>query len=266
MKDLLVNFCKFFHQDGANLVPADSQYYSKMGLPTADRSLMQGAQLLAADEDEEMELEMAYKGKRDDHDETIHGEHRWPPNLEIGGNCTRPVSMDRTGRVDLQHDPYCLRRHFTTRWGVLKDQGVRGAPRGGSTVEWDDGDCTLVTAGEHAGLWVDLNLARHLRKAYTVQTGLVDLISTHLLSYRIMVNFAAPPCTEEDGYKCGWSYHFWNQDDPTCSLVIREHKAWPEAHFRGSEQASMEALQLLEWLAGNNCPHSYDYTPCGRQA
>lgn len=47
-------------------------------------------------------------------------------------------------------------------------------------------------------------------------------------------------------------------------LEIFDYKGWPEAHFRGRYNASTEALQLFDWLTGENCPHSYDYTPYGR--
>ncbi|KAH7028427.1 hypothetical protein B0J12DRAFT_789803 [Macrophomina phaseolina] len=264
IKDLILGFCKFLYKGGANLVPADIQHYSKTGLPDADRALMRGTRLSAAgenedeDEDEDEDMEMRSKCERNDGDKTIHGQPRWPPNVEIRGNCWRPVRMDDAGRVDLQHDPYCLRNHFTTRWGVLKDQNVSGAQHGGYTVEWDDSQWTLVAEGEHAGLWVDLSQPSYLRKT------LIDLISSQLLLYRITANFGAPPYTENDVYKCAWSFTLWNCDDPTCSLEIRDYKGRPQAHFRGGKQASTEALQLFEWLTGENCPHSYDYTPCGR--
>ncbi|KAI0398715.1 hypothetical protein F4802DRAFT_592359 [Xylaria palmicola] len=175
--------------------------------------------------------------------------------------------MDADGRVDLQHDAYCLRKHFTTRWGVLKDQSIMGAPRRlGDVVEWNDWQWTLKVEGEQCGLWVDLSQPNHLRRVPTKRTALIDFISSPLLVYRIITNFAAPPCTDVDRYGCAWSYIFWNQEDPTCWLQIYEHKAWPVAYFCGGKKASNEALQLLEWLSGENCSHSYDYTPCGRHA
>lgn len=272
MKDFLLGFGKFFHEGGANLAPADSQYYSNTGLPAADRALMRGAQLCVADENKEMEMNedededitTACKYESDDDDEMIHGKPRRPSNIDAGGICRRPVRMDDAGRVDLQHDPYCLRKHFTTQWGVLTDKSVAWKP--GATVEWTDWEWTLKTEGEGAGLWVDLNQTSHVRRANVKGTRLIDLISTPLLLYRIIANFAAPPCTEEDGYKCAWSFTLWKRDDRTCRLEICDHKGSPQANFRGKERASTEALQLLEWLTGNNCPHPYDYTPCGRHA
>jgi hypothetical protein len=100
-----------------------------------------------------------------------------------------------------------------------------------------------------------------------VSTGGNDLAQVYeLLLYRITSNFAAPPCTQNDAYKCAWSFTLLNSDDPTCRLEISDHKGRPEAHFRGGEKASTEALQLFDWLTGTNCPHPYDYTLCGRHA
>ena len=251
IKDLLLGFGKFFHEGGADLVPADLQYFSRTGLPKADRALLKGAPLCIPDDTEDVDEDAETKSnhKRKDGNKTIHGQPRWPPNTEISGNCSRRVRMDDAGRVDLQHDPYCLRTHFTTLWAVLKDQKVTGPPQRGCAVEWDD--WRLSFEAEHTD---------------TPYPRLIDLISSPLLLYRITASFAAPPCTEDDVYKCAWSFTLWNRDDPTCSLEIYEHKGWPQAYFRGGGQASTEALQLLEWLAGENCPHSYDYTPAGRHA
>ncbi len=67
--------------------------------------------------------------------------------------------MDSAGCVDLQHDPYCLRIHFTTRWGVLEDRKL-GVPQGGSIIDWDDRQWSLAAEGEHASLWADLKQAQ----------------------------------------------------------------------------------------------------------
>lgn len=96
--------------------------------------------------------------------------------------------------------------------------------------------------------------------------SLVDLISSQLLLYRMTVTFAAPPSTVTDLYKSDWTFVLWNCEDPICCLEISDNKGWPTASFTGREKANAEALQLLDWLIGNNCVHSYDYTLCGRHA
>lgn len=91
MKNLVLGFCKFFYEDGVNLVPADTQYYSKTGIPDADRAILRGARFYKADksedEDEDKDMGIISKRERDDNDKTIYGEPRWPPNMEISGNC-----------------------------------------------------------------------------------------------------------------------------------------------------------------------------------
>ncbi len=126
-----------------------------------------------------------------------------------------------------------------------------------------------MTGDGHAGLWVDTSKPSYMSNVlYDQQTSLVDLISTHLLLCRITVSFSAPPFTVNDGYTCILSFTLRHREDPACclALTVREHKGWPTASFQGSKKASSEALQLLECLAGTNCAHTYDYTPCGWHA
>jgi hypothetical protein len=103
--------------------------------------------------------------------------------------------MDDAGRVDLQHDPYCLRKHFTTRWGIPKGAEAFGAPQEGYTLDWDDSEWFLKAEGKHAGLQVDSSQLSTLRYENDRRMALKDLITSHLLLYRITVNFAAPPST-----------------------------------------------------------------------
>ncbi|KAI7785382.1 hypothetical protein LA080_007218 [Diaporthe eres] len=184
----------------------------------------------------------------------MHGQSCWP-YPSISGNCSRPVTVDMDGCVDLQHDPYCLLKHFTTQWAVPMDQH---RPVRGGTQFWSDWDWCFEAEGKHPGLRVDLS--KFPRRGDTLFS---DLISSQLLLYRIVTTFGAPPNTEEDGYKCAWSFTLLNKEDPTCALEIHDHKGWPQATFSGGERASTEALQLLDWLIGENCPHMYNYTLFG---
>ncbi|KAK6197702.1 hypothetical protein LQW54_010664 [Pestalotiopsis sp. IQ-011] len=261
MKSLLLGFCRFLYVGGRNLTPADLHSYSTIGMPATDRAVLRGTRLRQADED----MAPCGESKPEYGPTMIHGKARWPPNLEVGGNCSCSIQMNADGRVDLEHDPYCLRKHFTTRWGVLKDQSETKwrSPQRGASVEWNDTNIMVKSEGKESGLWVDLKQESHMGCAHTGDTALIDLISSPFLLHRIVANFGAPPFTESDPYKCSWSFSFWNQQDRTCYLEISEHKGWPQAYFRGGRTASNEALQLLEWLGGDNCPLSYDYTPCG---
>ncbi|KAI0193476.1 hypothetical protein F4808DRAFT_442248 [Astrocystis sublimbata] len=264
MKHLILGSCKLIHEHGANLVPADMEYYSKTGMPDADRALLRGAKLSMAEESihGEKGTDTTSEPERDNNGRIIHGKPRWPPNVAI---CRRPLEVDENGRVDLQHDPYCLRDHFTTRWGVLKEH-VSRAPQGGGIIEWSDYNLSIEAEGEDAGLGVNTDVPFRSREAYEKRVSLVDLISSPLLLYRVTANFAAPPQTHNAAYKQAWSFTLWNVEDPKCYLVIEESKGVPQAYFCGGKKASAEACQLLEWLTGTNCPHPYDYTPCGRYA
>ncbi|KAI9148223.1 hypothetical protein HJFPF1_12050 [Paramyrothecium foliicola] len=273
MKQLLRNFGRFFCQGGANLAPVDMEYYSKVGLPDTERSLMRGAQLSTGsqieiehgDGDKVDDTGRPTKHKSEGEDGTMHGHSCWPRPPPTTASGSRPVLMDDSGRVDLRHDAHDLRKHFTSRWAVM-DQPCY-VPRTRAAIWWDDNDFYLKVNGEHAGLCVDKYSRWEPRPEGETKVCLVDLISSPLLLYRIVASFAAPPCTDNDHYKVCWSFVLWNVEDPTCSLEIREHKGWPVAKFCGGEKkASVEAVQLIEWLTSDNCPHSYDYTPCGRHA
>ncbi|KAI4599607.1 hypothetical protein KJ359_001744 [Pestalotiopsis sp. 9143b] len=264
VKSLLLGFCRFLYVGGRNLAPADLHGYSRIGMPATDRAVLQGTRLHETDGD----TAPRGKNKPEYAPKVIHGKARWPPNLNVLGNCSCSIEMDTDHRVDLEHDPYCLRKHFTTQWGVLMDQSETKwcAPKAGATVRWDDTHMIVKTESKESGLWVDLKQASHLRCEYASNTALIHLISSPWLLHRIVANFGAPPFTENDHYKCSWSFSFWNQKDPTCYVEICDHKGWPQAFFCGGELASNEALQLLKWLSGDNCPLSYDYTPCGIHA
>jgi hypothetical protein len=69
MTELLLGFCKFFHEDGANLTPADTQHYSHIGLPATDRALMRGAKLSMADENEKEDQDEDYDDQDEDCDD-----------------------------------------------------------------------------------------------------------------------------------------------------------------------------------------------------
>ncbi|KAI1262865.1 hypothetical protein F5Y18DRAFT_438678 [Xylariaceae sp. FL1019] len=194
----------------------------------------------------------------------IHGRSCWPANHDTEGICEQPVCMDDAGRVDLKHDPYCLRIHFTTRWAVVKDSETGGSPQGGAVVTWSDRDMFLETEGENVNLraW---NRSYHGVKPSLTKIYLWDLISAPLLLYRILANFRASPDMQY-AEKTQFSYTFWHREDPTCRLEINDYKGWAQMEFFGSEKSSNEALQLVEWLTGTNCPIDYDYVLAGAHA
>lgn len=56
-------------------------YYSKTGLPDADRALMRVARLSTVDENEDEDMEITSEYEPNNGDEIIHGQSRWPPNV-----------------------------------------------------------------------------------------------------------------------------------------------------------------------------------------
>jgi hypothetical protein len=165
VQSLLLGYCRFLYKGGRNLAPADLHDYSTIGLPITDRAVLRGAQLRAADDDT-----VPYGKSKPVHAPTmIHGKPRWPPNLEITGQCSCLIGIGADGRVDLEHDPYCLRKHFTTRWGVLKNQSdTWRAPQGGAKVEWSDRHIIIQKEGNEARLWVDVKQESYMRCTFTI--------------------------------------------------------------------------------------------------
>ncbi|KAH8743498.1 hypothetical protein F5883DRAFT_41576 [Diaporthe sp. PMI_573] len=151
------------------------------GFPLADHALAGEAKLLEGDKEEP---ELVTDDDESDIDEdprdqikTMHGQPCWSPP-PTSGICSRPVTVDLDGYVDLQHDAYCLFKHFTTQWGVPMDQDWRPAHE--KRHRWSDWDWRFEAEGKYPGLRVDLH--KFPRTGYT---PLIDLISSQLLLYRI---------------------------------------------------------------------------------
>ncbi len=156
LKILLLDYCRFLYSGGSNPRPADLYDYRRTGrLPATDRAVLRGAPLCVADEDDD---KLPSKAKPKYSKTKIHGQLRWEPCLDISGACYCSIEMDANGRVDLEHDAYCLRKHFSTRWAVPCDPDTaHSTPKPGATVSWGDGDMVLQTEGKESdGLWVDI--------------------------------------------------------------------------------------------------------------
>ena len=84
-----------------------------------------------------------------------------------------------------------------------------------------------------------------------------DSISSQLLYYRLTAVFGMMPHSVSDEYKCCWTTDLFCEGGKG-RLCLNEHKGAAEVHFYGTEDGSIEALQLLNFLVGNKVPHSYD--------
>jgi hypothetical protein len=95
-------------------------------------------------------------------------------------------------------------------------------------------------------------------------SGSTHCISSALLLYRLMAVFHDPPFMPRDPYKQCWKISLEAKDNKRSRLNLFDWKGAAMVSYRGSEENSKDALQLVDWLIGNNVPHSYDYTLCGR--
>jgi hypothetical protein len=68
-----------------------------------------------------------------------------------------------------------------------------------------------------------------------------------------------------DGYKSCWGVRLQHVEYES-DLHIYDYKGSASFQFKGSDEASNEALKLLSWLESNNVPLAYDGTLGGTVA
>ncbi|KPI39805.1 uncharacterized protein AB675_3426 [Cyphellophora attinorum] len=108
-------------------------------------------------------------------------------------------------------------------------------------------------------------------------------ISSQLLLYRLCATFGPLPtqCEGSDWYKSCWEIYLvykkeidagvstaGNDDQavPASELRLCDIKASAYASFYGSEEAAEKALDLINYLVGPKCAHTYDGCVAGCQA
>ena len=84
-------------------------------------------------------------------------------------------------------------------------------------------------------------------------------ISSQLLLYRIVVMFdmISP---ESEGY-ADWYKSWWDMlahADGESRLSFFDYKGWGSLYFKGTEEGSRDAMELLDFLTEREIPHSYD--------
>jgi len=89
------------------------------------------------------------------------------------------------------------------------------------------------------------------------QRYLWDRISSQLLFYRLAATFGMPPPVETDGYKVCWEINLQHYDGSS-TLEFYDYKGAAKARFFGSDDASEDALKLINFLVGMECLHTYD--------
>jgi hypothetical protein len=87
---------------------------------------------------------------------------------------------------------------------------------------------------------------------------LYDKISTQLLYYRVATTFGMPPAHPTDAYKVCWKAILQHKDG-TSRLYLNDWKGNAHSSFSGTKEAREDALELLNFLTGLNCPHPFGH-------
>ena len=115
---------------------------------------------------------------------------------------------------------------------------------------------------------------RKLGKEFVAPRDFWQLISSQLLLYRLAATFGPPPSDvmeqRLDGYKCCWDTLLVLKEEAQTPIVnhltLGEHKGSAKFAFFGTKEGSEKALELVNYLVGKECAHSYDNVLAGRQA
>ncbi|MCJ1309052.1 hypothetical protein MMC25_002707 [Agyrium rufum] len=161
-------------------------------------------------------------------------------------------------RVDSQNG-HNLISEFPKAWSYASESDAddRSFDRSDDHVHW--GAFDLMYKLPDSDLRV-VSRAEQTQAGYTFhdENGLFyNRISSQLLQYRVTVVFGMIPQDESDGYKCQWLAELIYKDGKS-RLRLDEHKGSANVHFTGTAEASTEAVRFLNFLTGNNIPHTYD--------
>ena len=140
-------------------------------------------------------------------------------------------------------------------------------------VSMGDGEAVnFVPYDEQRARWKDENGEEQRPRR------LHELISTQLLLYRLVVTFGPPPVEQRlDGYQCGWEVHLVlkEEEEPAgvpdkeaskSYITFCDYKGSAHCDFVGTNDAEERVLELINYLIGENCAHSYDRVLAGRRA
>lgn len=189
--------------------------------------------------------------------------------------------------INIRADAYAVKRNFLSLWrngNPLTDKDLknhiekkkleRKEPRFATCtrwVNWDDDDLYMTENTP--------NLQRSHRAGFLPPNGrrfrAHRRISSQLLVYRLTAIFGMPPSSEMDyvvAHKSIWRCTlFWLDDvqnenltrDYISQVYFEDNKGLWTVTFDGIEVASESAVQLIDWLCGDNVPHPYDYVVAG---
>ena len=177
--------------------------------------------------------------------------------------------------VERDPEPYTLQTYHREKWSYTKETYFDFSP-----VRINGGRDKSILVWESMHLYWDLPLGDlKLNKRPFEHEGapdywpgqgksFTDRISSQLMLYRIIVMFGMiPPEIEgyEDRYKSCWECMLVHADGQS-RLSLYDYKGWASLKFKGSEAASKDAMDLLNFLCGRGVPHSYDGVLAGLPA
>lgn len=160
---------------------------------------------------------------------------------------------------------YEEKRVFTGLWyyrDIGDDNEQERAVRISSPIPKGGWDCSDLVSespdGELAIFVLRDPLTQHSKKPPgRRQRYLWNQISSQLLFYRLAATFGMPPLVETDGYKSCWDISLQYCDDSS-TLEFYDYKGSASVRFFGSDNASEDALKLVNFLVGMECSHTYD--------
>jgi hypothetical protein len=162
------------------------------------------------------------------------------------------------------------KRVFTELWyykDIDDDNEQQRAMRMSSPIPrmgWDSSALVSESPDEELGIFVlgDPSTQYSRKPPGRRQSYLRDRISSQLLFYRLAVTFGMPPPVETDGYKVCWEINLQHHDESS-TLEFYDYKGSAEVRFFGSNDASDDALKLVNFLVGMECLHTYDWIVAG---
>lgn len=86
------------------------------------------------------------------------------------------------------------------------------------------------------------------------------MISSQLLLYRLVAVFGMPAAASS---KTAWGVVLTYGEEDEGFLAFEDFKGGAHVAFEGSVGASGSAVQLVEWLVGDNVPHGLCYRLLG---
>ena len=174
--------------------------------------------------------------------------------------CNERIVMDDG---EDEENGYNKREKVQGNWSyVAEDSDLRRYRVDDAATTWHSSELACKPSESDLGLFVPLSRAERLTTSYYWSSSFSHRISSQLLLYRLTVTFGMPPPRETDGYKSCWQIQLLHRDGVSI-LNFSEHKGAASARFYGATDTSVDALELLNFLVGMNCPHTYDGVVAG---